>query len=87
MLAFFLKNIYILLAAALCASLPLPDKIFQPTIFSHSFLFFSTIVRVCFKAVIQSSKMPEIALFSLKNRKNPLSAGGSALRPLISPVD
>jgi len=27
------------------------------------FIFFSIIVRVCFKAVIQSSKMPEIALF------------------------
>jgi len=29
-------------------------------------LFFSIILRVCFKAIIQSLKMPKIALFSLK---------------------
>jgi len=35
------------------------------------FLLFSNIVRVCFKAVIQSLKKPEHALFSLKNHNHP----------------
>jgi len=70
--------------AAICSSLSLPDKIFQPVLFSYCSFQLSS---VCFKAVIQSSKIPEIALFSLKNRKNAPSAGVSAPRPFIRLAD
>jgi len=42
-----------------------PDKIFHPSYFLTLFI---QLLSDCFKALIQSSKMPETALVSLKNR-------------------